>query len=174
MPHTTLRPQTRKIALRDCGEITLLPAVDCHHEMAGKVFYHAFRAGFPEALVRERRRQRIERRLLAPHRNEANDGAEDEPIGPRVIVSSLRPAETTASHEAATNLQPVRPFDRDRRLGRRERGERIGERRHAGIKAAARSRERLLRLEYDRKLREVEPSDKNQGSGAEFSGVGGG
>jgi hypothetical protein len=63
MPRTALRLQTRKIALRDCGEITLLPAVDRHHEMAGKAFDHAFRAEFPEALVRERRRQRIERRL---------------------------------------------------------------------------------------------------------------
>src|ERR1700740_3753354 len=60
-PHTGLRPQAREIALRNCGELTLLPAIDCHHEMPGKAFDEAFCPDFPKPLVRERRRQRIER-----------------------------------------------------------------------------------------------------------------
>jgi len=86
--------------------------------MASKAFDEAFRSDILEPLVCERGRQRTVRLAATPHRNEANDGAEDEPIGPRVFVGSLRPAETTATNEAVTDLKPVRPFDRDRRLGR--------------------------------------------------------
>jgi hypothetical protein len=65
----------------------LLPAVDYHREMASKAFDEAFRSDILEPLVCERGRQRTVRLAATPHRNEANDGAEDEPIGPRVFVA---------------------------------------------------------------------------------------
>ena len=83
--------------------------------------------------------------LPAAYRNEAYYGAEDEPVGSRMFIGKLRSAETAPADEAATNLQPVRPFDRNRRFGRSQRRERIGDRGRAGIEAGVGTDERLLR-----------------------------
>src|SRR5215831_8389492 len=120
--------------------------------MSGKTFDEAFRSDLPEPCVCKRGRRQPGRRLPASHRNEANYGAEDEPIGSRMLIGKLRPAETAATHQAATYLQPVRPFNRDRRFGRSQRRERIGDRGHAGIEAAPGAPKLLLWLEQTRIL----------------------
>ena len=53
---------------------------------------------------------------------------------------------------------------------RRQRGQQIGQRRHAGIEAAPGRAQRLVRFEHDREFRDIKAADKDQGAGAETCG----
>jgi hypothetical protein len=121
--------------------------------MAGKPFGQAVRCEPREAFV------------------EVDNGAEYEPIRYHPFICARRPGETAAADEPAIDRECIRPFDRDRCLGRRERRKRIGKRGHAGIEGAARLDELLFRLEHESEFRDVEPAREDQRPGAELSGV---
>ena len=55
--------------------------------------------------------------------------------------------------------------------GGRVRDQRVGQRRHAGVERAPRGAQRLVGLQHDRELGQVEAADEYQRAGAELGGI---
>ena len=79
-----------------------------------------------------------------------------------------RPAEPPAADAGAVEEDRVRPVENQRLHRRRDGADGVGERRHAGKEDPARPGERLLGLEHQGELEEVEPADMDEGAGPGF------
>jgi hypothetical protein len=82
----------------------------------------------------------------------------------------LRPPEAPAADEPAIDTHGVGPVEGQGTLRRRVDRERVAERDKPGIEGTPRGPQRLLRLQHDRKFREIEAADMNQRAGAFLRG----
>ena len=93
---------------------------------------------------------------------------EHEPARHRILDAIRRPAEPPAADAGAVEENRVRPVENQRLHRRRDGADGVGERRHAGEEDPARQGERLLGLEHQGELEDVEPADMDEGAGAGF------
>jgi hypothetical protein len=107
----------------------------------------------------------------APRPIRADRRPEDEPVRNRAVIGAVGPGEPTAADQTAIDTDRIGPFDRDRLFWRRAGRERVAKRDHAGIENAARRGERLLGLEHDGELGDIEPADKDQRARAKLGGM---
>ena len=94
----------------------------------------------------------------------------DEPVRHRILRAPLRPREAPAAETAAIETDRRRKHERDGLLGRREGGERIGDRRHAGEDRAAGQDEGLVGLEDHREVQDGGLVGPDEGAGALLGG----
>ena len=96
-------------------------------------------------------------RIMAP--NTSQGGVSSSP-------RSLRPGQPAAAHQAVIDRNRIRPVDGDGGFRLRVGGERIGQRRHAGIEGAPRLPQRLVRFQHHGEFGEIEAPDIDQRAGA--------
>jgi hypothetical protein len=98
--------------------------------------------------------------VVAPRPIRADRRPKDEPVPNRAVIGAVGPEKPTTANQTAIDTVCVGEFDRDRLFWRGAGCERVAKRDHAGIENAARLGERLLGLEHDGELGDVEPADK--------------
>ena len=155
-----------RYVLVDGRQLARAPGVQRQHQMARKALHQPAGAQIVEALLGQRCRQRLQARLLLAHGDQADRGAEHEPIRTAVLGRACRPGQPAAADQAAIDMDGVGPANLDRPLRRGMRQQRIVERHHADVEGAARAGERLLRLQHHGELRQVEAADMHQRAGA--------
>ena len=143
-----------------------MPGVDRAHEVARKAFHQPAGAETIEALVFERGGERRDARLLFSHSDGADHRAEHQPRRRLVFIGANRPFQPHAADQPAVDADRVGPVEVDRLFRRRMHRQRIGERGRAGIDDAACLPERLVGLQHDGELGEVEAPDMDQRAGA--------
>ena len=114
----------------------------------------------------ERRRQRIEARLGIAHRDGADHRAEHQPGRRLILARTLRPGDAAAADQAAVDADRIRPLDLDHPFRRRIAQQRVGQRDHAQIERAPRGAQRLVGLQHDGELGEIEAAHIGESSGA--------
>ena len=106
--------------------------------------------------------------LVLAHRHGADHAAEHQPLR-RLVFRSIGPGELRAADQAAIDVDRVGPDAGDRFLRRRVRGQRVDQRRHAGVEGAPRAAQRFLRLQHDREFGKIEAADEHQRAGAQLA-----
>ncbi len=96
-------------------------------------------------------------RIIAPNTSQSGGSSS---------LAPLRPGEPPAADQPAIDADRIRPVDLDRLFRRRMGEQRVDQRHHAGVKRAPRGAQRLVRLQHDGELGEIEAPDIDQRSGA--------
>ena len=125
----------------------------------------------PRARCLQGRRRGGHMGVLVGNRSETDHGAEDEPGRRRRRIGMLGRHQAAAADAPAVDADGIGPLDHDRLMRRRDRRHGANERHHARVEHAPRRRVRLVGLDDDRELGDIEATDGNQGSRAELRGV---